>query len=290
MFQLLFEARHRVLMTRIYGTYVQDDIVLRDRAAARFVARHGLMRGLMDFSGMEAVDMPIDRLVRRAHEPPVLPGQARVILAPEPLGYELNRVVIAHQLYSRKVEPLLVRTRAEAYEALGLVDPTFEPVESNEADQLDDSMTIVLSRIDDALDVTTAAAKDERRRLRQKLLRLLDAVPPSAPREAKTKATNTITLSDVFNAALHRTAVTDNDLIAVCSQCNRKTTLGLCKVVTGRDETTYRCPRCESVLTTLTPTSDSEPATSDRAYRLGAFLVRTAVDLECPGARLPRSA
>ncbi len=289
MFQLLFERRQRVLLTRIFGTYVQDDIVLRDRAAARFVARQGLMRGLMDFTGVEAVEVPIDRLVRRAHEPPVLPGQARVIVAPDPLTHELNRVVIAHQLYSRKVEPLLVRNLQEAYDALGLVDPNFEPIESNEADQLDDSMTIVLARMDETLDTTTAAAKDERQRLRDKLLRLLDAVPMSEPAiPFRRRARNGITLSDVFNAALNRTAVTDDDLIAVCSQCRRKTTLGLCKVVSGR-ETTYLCPRCENVLTTLTPTGAAGSTRPEKAYRLGAFLVRTAVDLECPGARLPRS-
>ena len=289
MFQLLFEPRHRVLLTRIFGTYVQDDIVLRDRAAARFVARHGLMRGLMDFSGVEAVEVPINRLVRRAHEPPVLPGQVRVIVAPDPLTYELNRVVIAHQLYSRKIEPLLVRNLQEAYDALGLTDPKFEPIESDEADQLDDSLTMVLARIDETLDVTTAAAKDERHRLRDKLLRLLEAVPVREPAvTGRARSRNGITLSDVFNAALNRTAVTDDDLIAVCSQCRRKTTLGLCKVVSGR-ETTYCCPRCETVLTTLTPADTAESTRPENAYRLGAFLVRTAVDLECPGARLPRS-
>jgi ElaB/YqjD/DUF883 family membrane-anchored ribosome-binding protein len=287
LFQLLFEPTHRVLMTRIYGKYVLDDIVLRDRAVARFVARNGLARGLMDFTAVESVDVPIDRLVRRAHEPPVLPGQFRVIVAPDPLTYELNRVVIAHQLYSRKVEPLLVRSLAEAHQALSLVDPKFQPVESNEADQLDDSMTIVLARMDEMLDVTSLAAKDERRRLRQKLLRLLDTVPTTDSGQRQ-KSRSTITLSDVFNAALNRSAVTDNDLVAVCSQCRRKTTLGLCKVVSGR-ETTYSCPRCESVLTTLTPTGASDPVSPANAYRLGAFLVRTAVDLECPGARLPRT-
>jgi hypothetical protein len=287
-FQLLFEPRHRVLVTRIFGTYVQDDIILRDRAAVRFVARHGLMRGLMDFSGMEAIDVPIDRIVRRAHQPPVLPGQFRVILAPDALTYELNRVVIAHQLYSRKIEPLLVRTRAEAYAALELTDPEFVPIESNEADLLDDSMTIVLSRMGETLDVSSAAAQDERRRLREKLLRLLDAVPGKTGKRRVQKR-GAITLSDVFNAALNRAAaVTDDDLIAVCSRCRRKTTLGLCKVVSGR-ETAYLCPKCENVLTTLTPTSESEQDAPEKAYRLGAFLVRTAVDLECPGGRLPRS-
>jgi hypothetical protein len=286
-FQLLFDAKHQVLMTRFSGTYVQEDVVLRDRAAARFVARHGLARGIMDFTHVDAIDIPIEQLVRRAHQPPILPGQPRIVVAPHPLTYEMNRVVIAHQLYSRKVEPLLVRSLDEAFRAFAMVAPHFEPVGNDDADALDDSMTMVLARMEDALDVSTAAARDERRRLREKLLRLLEAVPTGgAP--GHTRARGTITLSDVFNAALQRSTVTDDDLVAVCPTCRRKTTLGLCKVASGR-ETTYSCPRCGRVLTTLIPATGSERPPPDKAYRLGTYLVRTAVDLECPGARLPRT-
>lgn len=274
-------------MTRLYGTYVQDDVVLRDRAASRFVSRHGLCRGIMDFSDVTRVEVPVDRLVRRAHEPPVLPGMPRVVVAPDSLTYELNRIVIAHQLYSRKVEPLLVRTLAEAFRAFELDNPQFEVVENNEADDLEDSITLVLSRIDETVDVGSSAAADERRRLREKLLRLMDAVPRTE-QSRPMRARSAITIGDVFNAALHRSAVTDDDIVAVCPQCRRKTSLGLCKVVVGR-ETAYHCPTCETVLMTLAPTTDERAAASEKAYRLGTFLVRTAVDLECPGARLPRS-
>ena len=274
-------------MTRLHGTYVRDDIVLRDRAVARFVARHGLARGIMDFTDVDGIEVSIDRVVRRAHEPPVLAGQPRIIVAPDALTYELNRVVTAHQLYSRKVEPLLVRTLDEAFHLFGMDDPQFEPIANNAADDLDDSMTRVLSRIDETLDNSAAAADGERQNLRRKLMRLFDTVPAAGPNRAP-RAHNTITMGDVVNAALNRSAVSDDDIGAICPQCRHKTSLGLCKVVTGR-ETAYHCPRCESVLMTLAPTGDDTPLAPEKAYRLGAFLVRTAVDLDCPGARLPRS-
>ena len=86
---------------------------------ATFVACHGLTRGLMDFTGVAAVDIPLDVIIRRAHAPPVLPGKTRVIVAPNEPSYSLNRVVTAHQYYSRKVEPLLVDSVQDAYHALG---------------------------------------------------------------------------------------------------------------------------------------------------------------------------
>ena len=90
MFQLLFDPNNRVLMTRLSGTFIQEDIVVRDRAAARFVARHGLVRGIMDYTNVVAIDIPIERLVRRAHQPPVLPGQPRIVVAPHPMTPPTN--------------------------------------------------------------------------------------------------------------------------------------------------------------------------------------------------------
>src|SRR6188474_1675402 len=81
-FQLLHDQRHNVLLTRFSGVYVSTDISLRDKAVARFVARNGLARGVMDYTAVEAVDIPIEVVVERSSQPPILPGQARVIVAP----------------------------------------------------------------------------------------------------------------------------------------------------------------------------------------------------------------
>jgi hypothetical protein len=259
---------------------------------ARFVARHGLVRGIMDFSDVERVEVPIDRLVRRAHEPPKLPGQARVIVAPGGITYELNRVVIAHQLYSRKVEPLLVRTLDEAYRAFAMQEPAFDEVDSSDADLLDDSMASALARIDDAR-AAGPVASAERQALRDKLLRLLDSVPARRAERPKAKARvpGAITLSDVLNAALQRPALTDSDLVASCEQCRRPMPLAAMRLLAGR-ETRYACPNCHRILVTLSPAAAAEGANdlAAHAYRIGDFAVRTSVDIDCPGARLPKSA
>jgi hypothetical protein len=282
-FQLLFDARHTVLMSRFHGTYVEADICVRDKAAARFVARHGLARGIMDFSAVEAVDIPMGYILERAHAPPVLPGQARVIVAPREPAYSLNRIFAAHQLYSRKVEPLLVGTLEEAYRALAITDPAFEPLEDDTAAQLE---TIALGVVA-AIDQACAVSGDERRRMRQKMLRLLDTALTGKPAARHAPAGTTITLSDVLNAVLRRVTLSDGDLAANCARCRLTTPLSACRVEAGR-ETTYACPSCRSVLVTLASASraSAEPA---RGYVLGSFLVCTDVDIECPGGLLPRS-
>jgi hypothetical protein len=284
-FQLLFDPRHNVLMTRLYGTYVEADIVVRDNAVARFVARRGLARGIMDFSEVETVDVPMDSIVRRAQAPPVLLGQARVIVAPHEPAYGLNRIIAAHQLYSRKVEPLLVRTLDEAYRALGMCEPAFEAVESDDATRRDAVALRVLAEIDTA---RGAAGGDERQRLRKKMLGLLDAVltgeqpPGNRPRPQA----GAITLADVLNTFLRRGTVSDADLMATCGRCRRKKPLASYMIAAGR-ETTYTCPTCADVAVVLAPAAGSPPSLC--GYALGTFIVRTAVDIECPGGVLPKS-
>src|SRR5262249_19219970 len=124
-FQLLFDSHHNVLMTRVYGTYMESDITLRDKAVARFVARHGQARGIMDFSDTEAVRLAVDMVVRRSAGPGLLEGQARVIVAPRDPLWALLRIFAAHQLYRRGTEPLLVRSLDEAYRALSIAKPAF---------------------------------------------------------------------------------------------------------------------------------------------------------------------
>jgi hypothetical protein len=281
-FQLLFDARHTVLMSRFHGTYVEADICVRDKAAARFVAKNGLARGIMDFTAVEAVDVPMDYVLERTQAPPVLPGQARVIVASREPAYSFNRIVAAHQLYNRKVEPLLVGTLEEAYRALSITDPAFEPLEHDEATKREAIALGVVAAIDQACSVNG----DDRRRVQQKMLRLLDTVLTGKTAAGQARAGSAITLSDVLNAALRRVTLTDSDLSANCAPCRLKTPLSACRVRAGR-ATTYACPSCGGNLVTLT--SAAEPSTEPaRGYLLGSFLVCTDVDVECPGGILPR--
>jgi len=284
-YQLLFDARHNVLMTRLHGTYVEDDITVRDEAVTRFVRRHGPARGIMDFTDVEAVDVRIDFVIKRAHEPPRLPGQPRAIVAPHDLVYGFNRVIAAHQLFSRNVEPLMVRTLDEAYRAFNIIDPQFEPVEDDKATLLDGPVARMLAKIDRAKSAELSA-EAERQALREKMLRLLDTVLLRPPVQSL-REPRVITLSDILNASLKRTRLSDADLVARCANCRRDLSLSACKITAG-PETTYACPNCRAVLVSLAPDPGGRRL-PEHGYVLGSFVVRPAVDIECCGARLGKA-
>lgn len=293
MFQLLYEPRDKVLMTRFYGVYVPDDIALRDLAVSRFMAQHGLARGIMVYTDVEAIDVPMDVVVRRGHGRPLLPGQARVIVAPGAQTWEMCRVIAALQLYSRKVEPSVVRSLGEAYRVLELDNPSFELWQDSEQAGLENALALALGRIDaqkgpvgSTVGPAIDSVGDERHQMRARMLRLFEAASAGKPDKPRLPAT--ITLSDVLNPMLANTRVADIDLKTICTSCKAPTSLGACRIVAGRT-TTYVCPTCCEPLVELTPSYFARPPINTRSYSLGGFQVRLAVDLDCHGIKLPRT-
>lgn len=281
MFQLLFDSHHNVLMTRVYGTYRESDITLRDKAVARFVARQGKARGIVDFSDTEAVAVTVDMVVRRSAGPALLEGRERVIVAPREPLWALQRIFAAHQLYRRGTEPILVRSLEEAYRALAIVEPAFEPVEIDAASRREGIAAAVLAGIEHKRGTALA---DERERTRRKMLQLLDTVlARPAP-----SGENAITLSDVLNAELSGVTVCDADLKAICGGCKGRKPLSRYTLSAGR-QTTYACPACGRVAVALSPVEDNAAEARPDGYELGRFIVRTAGDIECPGGLLPKS-
>ena len=281
-------------MSCFRGTYTADDIVLRDNAVVRFVDEHGPARGIMDFTAVEAIDVPMGTVVERCEAPPLLRGTPRVILAPTDLTYRFNKVVAAHQLYSRKVAPVLVRSLDQACRALGMGAADFRPIGHEPPPSLAEAARQALAAIDRAHGAPRRL-DDDRRRLRAKVLRLMEAVPADLSDPTRLlygrlqPNTSAITLSDILNSVLSHATLTDGDLKTTCVQCDKRLTLGVCRIVAGR-QTTYSCPACEHLLVLLQPALSSpsvepEPTT----YLFGTFQVLTAADIECVGARLPRS-
>lgn len=280
MFQLLHDKRHNVLLTRFSGIYVATDISLRDKAVGRFVARSGLARGIMDYSAVEAVDIPIEVVVERSSKPGLLRGQARVIVAPSEPLWAMNRIFAAHRLFRQGEEPLLVRSIVEAYQALFMVDPRFEPLAVDPLSRLEGVANDVLAGIESS---RGAADAEERERLRRKMLRMLDTVLKRGPSARKVTA---ITLSDVLNAMLRRATISDADLKTTCTTCKSRLPLSRYTISAGR-ETTYACPGCGQVVVVLAAVDESTES-SLSGYEMGRFIVRTASDIECPGAMLPK--
>ncbi|MBM3646822.1 MAG: hypothetical protein FJX11_03425 [Alphaproteobacteria bacterium] len=282
MFQLLHDTSSNVLMTRLHGAYVEADIVLRDKAVARFVARHGLTRGIMDFTDVERVDVSMELIVRRCEEPPILPGQMRVIVAPYDPAYGLNRIIAAHQRYRRGIEPLLVRTLAEAYDALSIDQPAFAPIEVDAATRRDGVLTGVLSAIERA---RGRASLEQSERTRRTMLRLLDTVLTRGPAPVKSSL---ITFGNLLSTVLADARIGDADLTVTCPACRTRQPLSRCRFLAGR-ETSYACPACGQVLVVLLAVGQTPASPRPEGYELAGFIVRTTADIDCPGAVLPKS-
>jgi hypothetical protein len=106
-----------------------DDIARCDRAVMLTLGREGPVRGILDLSEVETVDLPLDRLIARARQPPMAAGQARVFVATKPATLDFARSYSAMQRDFGCDGPQVVSTRPDAYKILGLIDPTFEPLE-----------------------------------------------------------------------------------------------------------------------------------------------------------------
>jgi hypothetical protein len=282
LFQILYDHACNVLLTRLSGVYTEDDIVLRDRQVARFLARHGLARGVMDYSGITAVDIPMDVIVRRAQAPPMLPGQTRIVVAPNEPAYSLNRVIVAHQYFSRKVEPLVVDSMRDACYALGRSRFDFVPVEEDQHMRRERTAFAALAMID-------AGARQQAVRYHrlsaETRQRMAEAGPFSPPMARRRPAF--ITVSDLFNTVLRHAHLSDGDISIRCPRCRRETTLAVCPM-SGRRQTTYSCPACHARLVELAPLHGGQ-ARELSGYSFGGFEVQTRADMSCQGIVLPKS-
>lgn len=128
-FVLFLERTHRVLLSCFRGTFTLDDIARCDRAVMLTLGREGPVRGIIDLSEVEAVDLPDDQLTRRARQPPMAAGHARIFVASTPATLDFARSYSATQREFGGVGPQVASTRGEAYSLLGLTDPKFEPVD-----------------------------------------------------------------------------------------------------------------------------------------------------------------
>jgi hypothetical protein len=128
MFALSFDSNHRVLLAQFAGVLSTEDIEGFDKSLAAFVSRHGFVRGIFDFSSVQANAVPQSFLVRRARLPQILLGQERIIVAPQQEMYELACAYAAQQRDFGNVEGQVVRAIGDAYRLLSLEQADFRPL------------------------------------------------------------------------------------------------------------------------------------------------------------------
>jgi hypothetical protein len=129
MFTILFEAREKVMLTRYSGVFSSDDISSHDEFVAGFIAREGIyLRTIFDFTAVEAVAIPRQRLLERGKKLRTNPGQDRIVVAPQQDIYELFRDYAQAQLDIGNGKMMVVQRFDEALRLLGLRDPNFQPL------------------------------------------------------------------------------------------------------------------------------------------------------------------
>jgi hypothetical protein len=121
MFTLAFDRRHKILLAQASGVLNSSDVAALDSAIARFTARNGPAHGLMDFSSVSIVAVPISKLVQQAPRRVNGAGYKHVVVVANSELLELARIAAR--------EPVIVSSLDEALRQLGAVTPSFEPID-----------------------------------------------------------------------------------------------------------------------------------------------------------------
>ena len=129
MFTVFLEHTHRVLLSCFTGRFTLDVIAQCDRAVMLTLGREGPVRGIIDLSEVDAVDIPDEALRTRARQPPMVAGQARIFVAANASTLAFAQTYTALQREFGSVGLDIALTRADACRLLGVDNPKFEPLQ-----------------------------------------------------------------------------------------------------------------------------------------------------------------
>lgn len=127
MLSLAFDRRNRVLRITVSGIFASEDMQELDNTTVEFVARHGQVRGIFDYTEVDAFAVPDSRLAQRAQQPSAI--QQRVVVASRVMGGERAKTYGRYRREAGQREATIVGSLDEAYAFLDLRNPRFEPVE-----------------------------------------------------------------------------------------------------------------------------------------------------------------
>ncbi len=128
MIQFAIDRESGVLLVKFEDSLTVESLNALDSELKGFVAREGTMPTIIDFTDVMSVDVPVSTLVTKGKSPALMPGQPRVFVVTDTLLFGLLRLYGTYQDDSGEKRPTIVRTLAEAFAALSLIDPTFEPI------------------------------------------------------------------------------------------------------------------------------------------------------------------
>jgi hypothetical protein len=128
MFALAFDRRHNILLTRFSGVFNSSDIAELDTAIVRFTSDHGPAHGILDFSAVVAVSVPLSKIIQRGRQPAISPIHRRIIVVSDPELFQLARSFTVQQGLAGSPEPIVVSSMEEALKSLAVESPQFEPL------------------------------------------------------------------------------------------------------------------------------------------------------------------
>ena len=128
--QLLFDEARRLLLVRFAGSLGPADFEALTADTRAFAQRHGGCDGIVDFSAVTSIDLPLDFMRTYSQQSRVMSGFRRVVVAPQAQIFGFARLYGLYQDNQGADQPLVVKTLAEAYAGLDLDAPSFRPVTS----------------------------------------------------------------------------------------------------------------------------------------------------------------
>jgi hypothetical protein len=127
LFTLSINPCRTALLAEFSGMLRHADLV-QTESAMRAQEKAGPLGRILDFSNVTVVAIPPEKLAERAAQHPALPANAppHIHVAPTDYLFGLCRLYAAR---AGAPDSSVVRSRADAYDALKLVSPVFHPLE-----------------------------------------------------------------------------------------------------------------------------------------------------------------
>jgi len=131
MYRFEFDGVNKILLSRFEGRFTDEAAVEFYEAAWKHATATDADAGIVDFSSVSEFAVSSELLRQLARRKSALPNanrRPRVIVAPQTHAFGLFRMF---QIVGEDTRPLLqvVRTMDEAFAALGIHSPHFDPLE-----------------------------------------------------------------------------------------------------------------------------------------------------------------
>ena len=128
MIELAIDRNNGLLLVEFCQAFTEESLVVLDEHLQAFVAREGVLPTIIDFTGVESVNIPVANMVNRGGQRSQLLGQRRIFISSDLLLFGLLRLYGTYQDNRGETPPITVRSLPEAFAEFGISRPIFEPI------------------------------------------------------------------------------------------------------------------------------------------------------------------